>query len=207
MIVSRTVQPRRWARASARAAPRRGRHRPQSGRTAATALPWLEPAPGSAPRPLITISNAIMAAALPVGALLRAGTAVAAGDPSQALAIQAFGPRLALACVCILAVRSRSLVALTALGTVTRAVQAFDAVTGAVQGHCAATVIPAVLAVLQCWAIAASNDGPRAGSAERGDGPDARAVLRDREDVAPRRRAGDGDLGRASEQRMNSGHE
>ena len=75
------------------------------------------------------------------------------GHASIILAMQAAGPRLALAAVCVVAVRVGSRAALMALGTVGGLLQGFDAAAGAVQGDGVTTIVPALLAMAQCCVL------------------------------------------------------
>ncbi len=105
-----------------------------------------------------TMANLLVAAGLSLDGLFRADLIASDGTPpgtaALATAMHAAGPRLALACVCFFAVRAGSAVTITALGTVAGLMQGLDAMTGAVQGDPAGTIIPAALAALQWWAIA-----------------------------------------------------
>ena len=105
-----------------------------------------------------TTANAVVAAGLSLIGLFQADLIAPDGTgPSAAAlatAMHAAGPRLALACVCFLAVRVGSTAAITALGAVAGLMQALDAMACAVQGDPLGTIIPAALAALQWWAIA-----------------------------------------------------
>ena len=78
----------------------------------------------------------------------------AARDPaSVVLAMHAVGPRLALAGVCVLAVRAGSPVALITLAAVAASLQACDAAAAAVQDDATMTVLPVLLGAAQGYAI------------------------------------------------------
>ena len=114
-----------------------------------------------------TMANLLVAAGLSLVSLFQADLIAPDGTgPSTAAlatAMHAAGPRLALACVCFLAVRAGSTAAITALGAVAGLLQGFDVITGAVQGNSLGTIIPAALAALQWWAIAVLDSRRPAG--------------------------------------------
>ena len=106
---------------------------------------------------LVTVIDVVVAASSSLAGLVRADRippdGIPPGDTSIILAMQAAGPRLALAGVCVLAVRVGSRAALTALGTVAGLLQGFDAALGAVQGDGVMTIVPALLAMAQCCVL------------------------------------------------------
>lgn len=149
----------------------------EAGDTGGT--PGLRPGGGSASREVAgrtfefrvaavaTMANLVVAAVLSLDGLFRADLIAPDRTPPStaalATAMHAAGPRLALACVCLLAVRTGSTAAITALGAVAGLMQGLDAMTGAVQGDSLGTIIPAALAALQWWAIAVLDSRRPAG--------------------------------------------
>ncbi len=83
-----------------------------------------------------TMANLLVVAGLSLDGLFRADliapNETPPGTATLATAMQAAGPRLAIACVCLLAVRTGSTAAITALGAVAGLMQALDAMACAV---------------------------------------------------------------------------